>query len=469
MPRLERLPYSVFPTLRLEGTPWYGLWLERERASVLINTRTALLFTGASYVLHYFFIDHPLGLTNDFRWPLYRFGLAALAIAGALLCAWPAFRRRGPYRLPLLVVGTVASVAQAWSMTWYPGVPYVYAFLIPVMTALMLADSQFRSTVWLCFVHALQTPAFSRTDVEPHLLWSAFIASVVVVIIFRSRMVIEIDSFLAQQDRLETQKKLIESEMELNREIRSFLPREVYACVQYEMRTHRKTVLQAMDEGLRPRVRTVACVFSDIRGFTQKSKDLAGYLANGALPNIRDCTEIIEEHRGISRLIGDLIFAYFDGTSAKENVQNAIRSGMLLARRTHEWNLLQPPQNRIHRHVLISYGEALVGNIGGLDSSREIKALGTPVNILARIDALTKDPGLAPYLSPDALILTRAASEHVRVHLPEVKLREINLAELGLSIRDFPEETSLYLAFPDSVEDEHSRTLRLLPATRGAA
>jgi class 3 adenylate cyclase len=206
--------------------------------------------------------------------------------------------------------------------------------------------------------------------------------------------------------------------------------------------------LQAMDEGLRPRIKTVACLFSDIRGFTERSRNLDGFLAHGALPNIRECTEIVEQHRGIPRLIGDLVFAYFDDPFIERNLANAINAGFLMLQATAEWNLRQLDPNRVTRHVLISVGECLVGNIGGFDSSREITALGSPVNVLSRIDALTKDPLLKTRLHSDTIILTAAAAAQVRQHQSTIILKEIDLKELGLTIRDFPEEKSIWLAEP---------------------
>ena len=74
-------------------------------------------------------------------------------------------------------------------------------------------------------------------------------------------MPVEIAGFLAEQEKLQAQKKLIESEIELNSEIRAFLPKQIYDRMIVERQRRRTTVLQAMDEALRPRLKTVACLF----------------------------------------------------------------------------------------------------------------------------------------------------------------------------------------------------------------
>ena len=58
----------------------------------------------------------------------------------------------------------------------------------------------------------------------------------------------------------------------------------------------------------------------------------------------------------------------------------------------------------VNRHILISFGEALVGNIGGHNSSTNITALGTPVNILSRIDEITKNDNIRSLLDTNSLI-----------------------------------------------------------------
>ena len=42
--------------------------------------------------------------------------------------------------------------------------------------------------------------------------------------------------------------------------------------------------------------------------------------------------------------------------------------------------------------MLIANGDAIVGNLGGYGSPVETAALGSPVNLLSRIDEITKLP-----------------------------------------------------------------------------
>lgn len=145
------------------------------------------LLSAFGYVFHYFFIDEPLGLTVDSRWAWYRFGLAAAALCGFVTTAFLSRTRPSLVRVPLAVFGSTAGVVQAWSMVWYSEVPYLYAIAIPAFTALLLRTSAFRSAVFLLVTFLIQLPAFWLTSVEPHLLFSAFIVTVVVVTVLRAR------------------------------------------------------------------------------------------------------------------------------------------------------------------------------------------------------------------------------------------------------------------------------------------
>jgi class 3 adenylate cyclase len=207
-------------------------------------------------------------------------------------------------------------------------------------------------------------------------------------------------------------------------------------------------VLQAAVEVLKARKTNVACLFSDIRGYTQGSKDLETFVNKSVLPEMKACSDKVEEHSGIPRKIGDLIFAYFDDESNDRNTVRAINAGMEIARLNHDMNATVT-ESEIRRYILISTGEAIVGNLGGLDSSIEITALGSPVNLLSRLDDLTKDPSMVDLLNPGDLIVcqnTFSILERLGIGL-DCEL--VDLDALGLTVRDFPETRMLYRIEPN--------------------
>jgi class 3 adenylate cyclase len=92
----------------------------------------------------------------------------------------------------------------------------------------------------------------------------------------------------------------------------------------------------------------------------------------------------------------------------------------------------------------------MVGNFGGLDSSVEITALGTPVNFLSRVDDITKHPKLASMLKSGDLLLSDDVIDHVKQLGVELPTTTVDLYALDISIRDFPETRYLYILTPDN-------------------
>jgi class 3 adenylate cyclase len=440
-----RLIEGLFPTLKLQATPWWELWVESERRLVLASTRVTMGLAALVQIAHYFLIDRRLGLQPASLWIGYRFGMAAVCLVTLVFSHLKFFRAGRGYRLPLVTASILLCYFQDRSMVWFDQVPYTFGLVIAVIAALILYETPFASLLYFALYTAVQVPSLEQTTTLRPEIVSFYVVGFIMVVLVRQRSSSDIQRFIEEKQRLEAQKRIIELQLEMNAEVRAFLPGEINRRVTEMVQRGGLTAFQAMDEALRPRVKTVACLFSDIRGFTPRSKNLEGFVLRSALPEIRVATEIVERHRGVPSLTGDLIFAYFDDDDAKVNVINALRcAGDLLAENARH-NASLPEHEIVKRFVLFSYGEALVGNIGGHDASREITALGSPVNVLSRIDALTKDPRLHGDLSPGSIIATNRAREVAREIAGGFDAEEIELSRRGIVLRDFPEEASIWL------------------------
>jgi class 3 adenylate cyclase len=264
------------------------------------------------------------------------------------------------------------------------------------------------------------------------------------VAVFRSGYVADIRNFLLNQENIAAQRKIIELNIEFTDRVRAFIPKVIADRLEAFVERERMTVLQASVEVLRPRKCDVACLFSDIRGFTQSSKErLEEFVDRSVIPEVKTCSDTVERRLGIPRKIGDLVFVYWDDPSVVKNALRAVISGMEIARTNEDMNATVSRVS-IRRYILISTGDAIVGNIGGLDSSIEITALGTPVNFLSRLDEATKHPAVATFLQPNDILVCARTMGILRHAGSDVEASAIDLRAQGVSIRDFPEAGVVY-------------------------
>ena len=442
---LESLLTLLAPTLKIRHKRWKTPWEQRERKAFKTSSRVFSIFFSLAYLLHYFLIDLPLKKQPVILWAEYRFGLAALASATFVLTFTKWFSKTPNYRLPLIVTGLAFSLMQAESMGWRAEVPYFYSIIIPIICAVSLRKSIFESVLFLITAYSLNLHGWQTRPTEIPYIFSMAVVGIVFTAILRSRMSSDVEAFIAEQDRLETQIILIEAQKEFNDQIRSFLPREIFRRITNMMEVDKKTIVQAMDEVLRARDGLVTCIHSDIRGFTGLSKALKEYAPNAVLPNQKMCTDIVESHSGIPRLTGDLLFAYFDSPDVASTFHQAILCAFALTEATQNLNKFLPKEQNITRYILISFGKGTTGNTGGTEGSREITVFGDPANILSRIDPITKDQNFKSLLSKPSLILTEEAATIATTLFQTISFNKIDIHKLGISLRDFPEEKFLYL------------------------
>jgi|AMFO01.1.fsa_nt_gi Adenylate cyclase, family 3 (some proteins contain HAMP domain) len=378
----------------------------------------------------------------------YRFGVAGGLVVAALatLLPWAGMKRF--YRAPLATSGLVVGYFQALSMTWAEEVPYAYAVVIPALACLLLRCGPAKSAAYLAVAYGLQLGPWQRSGVGMEYMVSGAALAFCFTVAWRGAVVGEIRQFILGRERERSSEELLKLQRDMNRELRAFLPRALYTRVVTRWQAERMTPLEAIEEELTPRLATAVFIFTDIRGFTARASDLEGYLFREALPNIRMCVETIESLGGHPRVIGDAVFAYFDGAHTKCLLARALHCAFALVEESSKWNGRRPAARAVRRFVLLGMGEAIVGNVGGRNSSREITALGPPVNLLARLDALTKEEAAAGRFDPGKVILSHRAGQAADFCFPGVCLQMVSLEELGLEVRDFPNEKILWLAAP---------------------
>jgi class 3 adenylate cyclase len=448
----------LFPNVLVEGTPWNRLWLEKERASFLLGCWLFFPLVAITYIAHYFFYDKPNNLEPLELWLSFRLGIACAAVATLLLYVTVA-RSWGWYRLPAIAMCWIMCQSQAYVALWHGLESWVFCYILILASVMMLRMSVLKSTLFAGVTIATQTPVLIEAGIQPTYIFTGSVVTVAITLVIRSSNLSEVRSFLLDQENIASQKRIIELNLEFSERIRSFIPRVIAHRIDDCMERMRMSVIEASIEVLAPKTKVVACLFSDIRGYTQQSKELQAFIRDSVIPEVKACTDAIEDLRGIPRKVGDLIFAYFDDEDAGRNLLACVFAGMTVSRLNQDRNATANSKS-IKRYVLVSYGEALVGNLGGLDSSIEITALGSPVNFLSRVDELTKRDEVARLLNPGDLVLSEPAARLLRQLVPAAKQTQIDLFDLGLTIRDFAEVKYIFSISPN--DSNYSWLLRAL-------
>lgn len=390
-----------------------------------------------------------MGLEPLEHWFNFRMTTAAALLACFAFYLSP-FATRRFYKIPAVAMCGALCVSQAFVAKWYGLEAWVFCFLFVLAGVLVIRSTALKSLVFAVVVMAVQAPILIDANVALSNVISGAIVTTMLTLAIRSAYLSDVRHFLLNQQHHEDQLRINELSIEFSNRIASFIPKVIANRLDTYVNRDRMSVLEASVEALKARKCDIACLFSDIRGYTQGSKNLDSYVNESVLPEVKLCADAVENRAGIPRKIGDLLFAYFDASSIHLNLLRAVIAGIEIARVNEAMNATAI-QMQIKRYILISSGEAMVGNFGGLDSSVEITALGSPVNFLSRLDELTKAPEMAQLLKPGDLILCERSADLLRELGIPLELVLIDLCKMGLKVRDFPETRIVYTLKPNDV------------------
>jgi class 3 adenylate cyclase len=443
---LDRIISWIFPSLAIQGTSSYALWESKERRDFLLLARILFLVVAAAYIAHYMFFDRVMKLEPIEFWFRFRMMMTGAALTTAAYYFIPALYELKYYKIPAMIAGAIFCYYQARVLVWYEGGLYFYAFAFVIVATVVLRLSIAPSLAYAAALIASQWHSYIDAGIGVPLLFSATAISLIFIILARSGFAAELKYFKANQENIENQRKIIELNIEYTERIRAFLPKEISSRLFRYVEERRMTILQAIEEVLRPRHREIACLFSDIRGFTRATQGRGDvFLDEGVIPNVKECTYAVERSGGIPRKIGDLLFAYFDQPDPQDNLLRCFKAAIDVIQVNTEFNEARPDCDPINRYVLITSGDAIVGNLGGFDSSIEITALGNPVNFLSRIDEATKHAAIRRLITTRHVVMDERTAMGLGAVLPGLKVERLDLAKLGVQIRDFESVDRIFL------------------------
>jgi class 3 adenylate cyclase len=439
---VESLIVYFVPTLLLEGKPWKRMWEEKEREAFAKVARFLFSAAAGLYLGHYFFYDRVMDLQPLERWFWFRISAALVSLLAFLFYISPLAEKPGA-KIPAVIAIWVFCYTQAMITTWWDGTPWLFSFVFVIAGMYMLRLSPIATLLLATLIMATQAPFLLSAQVPQTSVISTSVIVLMLITVQKASHVADVRNFVLNQENIAAQKQIIELNIEFADRLRAFIPRVIADRLDRFVKENRLTIIQAAVEVLRPRQVDVACLFSDIRGYTKNSTDLDQFIDKSVLPEMKACSNAVELYGGIPRKIGDLIFAYFDNPSIHDNVIRCLLAGMEISRINSDLNETTN-ERHIRRYILISSGQAVVGNLGGLDSSIEITALGPPVNYLSRLDELTKAPKLAGLLDAGDILIC----SHTAIILEKAKvcldLEELSIHSLGLVVRDFPDAKAVF-------------------------
>ena len=411
--------------------------------------RLSRVFFGVAaftYLAHFFVFDIPNNLQPIYMWLIFR--LVAAGICFACIAYYStSFVNTSYYRAPAILVMGLACLAQSCVTYFYPDAPWIYPFAFIFGSVLVLQMSPLSSLLFAVPLSILCCFPLLAAGIEISSLVSASIVFCLASAVTRTAYMFEIQAFLRENERDESRREIIKLGKDFEARLKSFIPRVISDRIEAKIEHENMSPLNATIAVLKPKKQQVACLFSDIRGFTQGSREIDSFLAESVIPEVKACSDAVENQHGIPRKIGDLIFAYFDDAESRINVVRATLAGLRLSELNQDLNATTSTVE-VRRFILISSGEALVGNVGGLNSAVEITALGSPVNFLSRLDDATKIAGLAKHLAPGDLVLSKDAALVLESLNVGVNLQSVDLRMEDVEIRDFPEVEDLYILKP---------------------
>lgn len=447
MQKLRQLLEYLWPELILQGTPWFREWSQGNKEQFANRSRIFFTLVGATYIGHYYFVDIPNNKQPLEAWFAFRMTMATLSAGCVLLYINRTFIHSKLVKWPAILVMALGCHTQAHVPIYFPDAPWIYPYLFVFSSVLLLGTSPLKSLLFALPIMASFVAPLTAAGLPVYQLSSATAVCAVVIFVVRSAYVSEIRNFLLTQERDQYRGAVIDLGKEYEGRLKSFIPKVISDRLEDQIENTKMNVLEATLDVLEPKKQEVACMWSDIRGFTQGSNDIDSFLADSVMPEVKACSDAVENHQGIPRKIGDLIFAYFDDRNIQLNLLRAISAGFALSELNKDMNATVSTVD-VKRYILVSTGEALVGNVGGLNSGVEITALGPPVNFLARLDDATKSPGLMKHLEPGDIILCPDSARKLEQMKSELEPKRVCLNEAGVDIRDFPDVRSVFILRP---------------------
>ncbi|NRA43678.1 MAG: adenylate/guanylate cyclase domain-containing protein [Oligoflexales bacterium] len=209
-----------------------------------------------------------------------------------------------------------------------------------------------------------------------------------------------------------------------------------------------KSMIENLNESLMPRTCRVAMLQADIRGFERISEEHGSSKMMETLrlyyKNVVDAAQQIAQ----VKLIGDCIFLFIEeNASPRSEVSHtdlAIHFAGLLVRESERLNETNPNAPHLEFSIAIHTGNVVVGNLSS-DQSIDYTVVGENVNLVAKLQEISKIARVHEQIGMNAILLTAEAKADLRL-FSMAKLPVLNLEEVNVKVRSFPDIKSVHFA-----------------------
>jgi len=389
-----------------------------------------------TFTLVFFFVNKNITLNLI----IFRGGLAAVLLTLGTLAYF--FRKNiKVVKYSLFLSGFVLSLFISWSMTLGNPVESIWILMHATLIMISTSSSVLFSVLWLSTILLATEPFWSNKYSLPYLTANLIALTIIVVFgyIFKKNWIqSKINKFL----RDDTVKEAIEHQMEFDNEIKRFISPVLVKRIE-EKTTNGQTLVMALDDVLMRKKALVAVMFTDMRNFSTRSIDI-DFVEQELVPSSSKIIDRVEDNMGVAKQIGDAVFVYYSMEDPEEGllraIKDAVRGCIGEKQRIKTLGRTEP-----ERFFSIAYGPALVGNMASF-RHREATVIGSPANLSARLDSLTKKPAFKTLIEDgNKILVSKTAKEILKTFNDKFEFNEVNLENIQLIMKSFPNEKTIYL------------------------
>lgn len=377
----------ISPMVLLEGTPYKPIWLQNETRRRKNRYLVGLGLAVPVFVLHYLLLEYRIEAKPPWFWFSFRIGFA-----GIFLVVLATFKYTRFFITSTFFAMYALTLFQAMGCNYDVNAPIFFVPLIPVIFIMLDGSFTVIPSIMITSLFSISASQvlydrFERIPNDESVFWSVFVVGLFFVLQNSPGKKAAISTFLAREEKSKLDAEKVRLEQSMHGTLRGFTSREQYARLTEAMKT--MSVDLAVDSILRIFPRPVFGFYSDIRDFTGHFKENSLRDNRPLLEHSKKLLTIFSNNRGHPRVVGDLVFSYHDLDDQEKSFLLTLKGVSESWKFIDNFNRLN--ESKINRGLIISFGESLVGNVGGHQFSREISAFGSSINLLSRIDSVVKN------------------------------------------------------------------------------